>query len=77
MCSYGPVNTFQIQKNIEYKKSQPFSMKWPQHYAKVVLISEVFSLGFWHFLYILSGNIIMKFEKLCERSSKQLERTGE
>lgn len=22
-------------------------MKWPQHYAKVVLISEVFSLGFW------------------------------
>lgn len=52
-------------------------MKWPQHYAKVVLISEVFSLGFWHFLYILSGNIIMKFEKLCERSSKQLERTRE
>lgn len=77
VCLYGPVNTFQIQKSIEHKKSQLFSIKWPQYYAKVVLVSEVFSLGFWHVLYILHGNNIMKFGKLCERPSQLVERTGE
>ena len=76
VCLYGTVNTFQIQKSIEHKKSQLFSIKWPQYYAKVGFISQVFSLGFWHVLYILPGNNIMKFGKLCERASQLVERTG-
>lgn len=59
----------------KFKKKLALLLKWTQLCPSGADFRGIlFSLGFWHLFCIISGNSTMKFEKLCEKPSKKLER---